>query len=68
MSPVRSLARPAAAGRVRRTSARLLRNGMSEQDKICFVSCDVEHDNGSNHAKTFEGVGRMNEVLNIFNR
>jgi len=41
---------------------------MSEQDKICFVSCDVEHDNGSDRAKTFEGVGRMNEALNIFNR
>jgi len=41
---------------------------MKQRNKICFVSIDVEHDYGSEHAKTYEGVNRMHEALEVFER
>jgi len=41
---------------------------MSKEDKICFVSCDVEHDVGSDAAKTFRGVERMEEILDVLSQ
>ncbi|MFY9457344.1 MAG: polysaccharide deacetylase family protein [Candidatus Spechtbacterales bacterium] len=41
---------------------------MKKGDKICFISVDVEHDHGSEHAKTFHGAERMDEILDIFGR
>lgn len=37
------------------------------KEKICFVSVDIEHDYGSEHAKTFHGAERIDEILNKFN-
>lgn len=40
---------------------------MKGKDKICFVSVDVEHDIGSDQERTFKGVERVEEILNVFN-
>lgn len=41
---------------------------MKKRDRTCFVSVDIEHDYGSEHAKTFRGVESMEDILDIMKR
>lgn len=36
--------------------------------KTCFISIDVEHDHGSEHAKTFKGIEAMGDIIDVFRR
>jgi len=37
-----------------------------KQQKVCFLSVDVEHDVSSFNNRTFRGVERMDEILSVF--
>lgn len=41
---------------------------MSKEDKVCFVSVDVEHDVGTGANKKFHGVEEMGKILGIFKK
>jgi len=41
---------------------------MKEGNKICFISIDIEHDHESWYEKSFKGVEKIDEILEIFER